>query len=202
MVFETGITTIQDLLVLIIFLLIAPFAVVGLYKLFQLIDTLFKVRRGFIKVWKLLPNDQITEFWSRSAGGKIRVKSSNPGSISDSSTLQVKLGKGWVWRKGNVPFIKLDKDNNQIQWEQNSISSDLPKEIVDEMNDTSFTAGTMVGFGQNKQLKFLTMLIVVALAVSAVGILLNYYLISNIHITTQTVAITGYNLTNNGIPVV
>jgi hypothetical protein len=174
-----------------------PFCIWGVFHLVLLIDTLLKVRKGYIKVWKLLPNDQIVKFWSRPSGGKIKIKSK--GSVTGENDLPIELGKGWIWREGGVPIIKLDKDNKQIKWEVNVIEAGIPKEVIDELADTSFVAGMLVGFKQGKELKRIQLLLVILAIMIVMAMFLNYYQIANIKIVTQVVNVVATNVTQTPI---
>jgi hypothetical protein len=168
-----------------------PFFVWGMMMFVKLIDTFLKVRGGSLRVMKALPNDQVVEFWARPLGGKIVIKSSNPSGITDKTTLVVNLTKGWVWRRGMTPFIKLDKNNNQIAWERNKIEGEIPKEVVDEIADTSFAAGMMIGIKGNKDIKRIVLLMTIIALVSVLGIVLNYYFWSHAKIITQVVQVVN-----------
>ena len=180
-----------EFILIILYFFFLPFISWGFINLFMLVDSFLKVRKGYIKVWKLLPNDQTVKFWARPAGGKIKLKSSNPSGGLSTALQSVSLGKGWIWREGGVPFIKLDKDNVQIPWEANRLDADkgLSREIVDELADTSFAAGMMVGLRTGKELKMLLMFIIIIVIVTVAGIGLNYYLWSNISVIHQTVTV-------------
>jgi len=184
--------TMQMVIIILICIWVMPFFTWGIIQFFTLIASFLKVRKGQVKVWKTLPNDQVIEFWAQPSGGKITIKSANPASVSGKTTLGVNLTKGWIWRKGFIPFIKLDKDDNQVKWSINEISEgSVPKEVIDEMTDTSFAAGMMVGFRGNKEMKAMKMLLMILLVLMVVGIIFNYYFWSHTHIITQTVQVMG-----------
>jgi hypothetical protein len=90
--------TLMQWIFIFIYVLMAPWFAIGVFKFVTWIDALFKVRSGHIKVFKILPNDQLVKFWVRPIGGKITFKAKNPLGISDKSTMTVQLSKGWVWR--------------------------------------------------------------------------------------------------------
>jgi hypothetical protein len=184
-----------DLLMLIIFICVAPFVAWGLFSLMTLISTILKVRRGNIRIWKTLPNDQVVKFWARPEGGKIKIKSRNPGGILKESTIEVELGKGWIWREGAVPFILLDKDNIQVPWKVNFVGEGVPKEIVDEIADTAYQSGVMVGFANLNNIKQIMIFVLIAIIVGGIGIFLNYYFWVNVHVVTQVVNIVASNTT-------
>lgn len=184
--------TLQFVIILLICIWVTPFFIWGIMNFIALISSFLKVRRGMIKIMKTLPNDQVIEFWARPTGGKITIKSSNPMSVSGKSTIEVRLKKGWIWRKGFVPFIKLDKDDNQIGWSVNELSEDsVPKEVIDEMSDTSFAAGMMVGFRGNKDIKILRLMMMILIVIMIVSIAFNYYFWSHTQIVTQVVQVIG-----------
>lgn len=176
----------QTFLFVLMYLVLLPFVIIGVVKLMMVVAAAMKVRRGYIRVDKLLANDQLSRFWALPQGGKITFPAKNPAGVRDKTTMPVKLSKGWVWRDGNIPFIKLDKNNDQIPWEVNVVN-EVPKEIIDEMTDTAYTAGLLLGSNFQNDIRKMMMFMLVVVVLVAISIFLNYYLWSNIHVVTQSV---------------
>ena len=194
-----GMTDLEFLLSMT-FLIVSPFIAWGIYAMCALVGTVMRVRTGNVKVWKVLPNDQVIKFWAKPEGGKIKLKTKNPNGILNESIIEVNLGKGWIWREGGVPFIKLDKDNNQVSWKINELSTSVPKEIIDEIADTAWASGTMVGFSNLKNIKQIMTFVILNIAITAIIGFVIIYFVNSIHITTQVVNVISTTTTT--IPVV
>lgn len=187
----------QSFVFVLLYIGTMPFVMVGVLRILSTLSANFKVRKGFIRVDKLLANDQLRKFWVLPQGQKITFNTINSVGVRAETTMTIKLEKGWVWRDGNIPFIKLDRNDRQIPWEINVVQ-DVPKEIIDEMADTAYTAGLLLGANFRGDIKKITMMLLIVAIMVGAGILTQFYFWNNLHITTQAVNVIQQTVNGTG----
>lgn len=197
-----GFTQLEFVLMLV-FVMMMPIYIVGLVGAVNWIAGIMKVRSGHIKIRKVLANDQTVEFWVRPQGKKISLRDKSDRGVMAEREMEVDLSKDYLKRNGGTPYILLDSNNVQIPWRVGQIGKNVPQEIVDEIADTAFSSGMMIGFKGMKQMGMLVILVCGVGLISLVGIIVGYYFWTNpnvisqvVQVTTQVLNITTSNTTN------
>lgn len=130
-----------DFMMTMTLIVFAPFAFLGMYKLFSFMFDKIRVLRGQIKVVKKLPNDRLTSFWKRPDGDKIHLK--------DKSII-IKTSKDWAYFNGTVPTIYLDENDQQLQL--NSEGGKVPSDEYGKMYDIAYLSGRVAVLQENKRM--------------------------------------------------
>jgi len=165
---------------LVMFILIVVFLPLGIFgasRILNWFDVNFrKPASGYIKVYQDLPNDRVRQFWVRPTGRMITFKSFS-GKMDISQPLNT--DKGFMKYEGNVPFIRLDKNNKQIfMGEGLNLGSDVAQEEVTRGYKMAYDTGKMVG--ATDAFAELKTLLIVAIAASFLGVMITGYLVMDV----------------------
>jgi hypothetical protein len=152
----------NEIIYILYLIVFSPFIAIGLYKVFNALIEVVRVRLGQIKVVQKLANDRIVTYWKKPQGDKIKLK--------DKEVL-CRMDKDWAYFTSSlVPVTTVFYDENDRQVMLKSEKGIVPTDEFEKIYNIAYLAGRTSMFQENKMLKMYMMISLIAVIVAAGGI--------------------------------